>query len=66
MKKRSPLYSALNAWLGQACLWAHKPHLTTCVWMVSALLCIGADNLTRWLPYLPCRDRVSLDRTSSL
>ncbi|MEM9093154.1 MAG: transposase [Cyanobacteria bacterium P01_F01_bin.53] len=47
----------MNAWLGQACPWAHKSHLTTCILMVVALIHSGEVNLTRWLPYLPSRGR---------
>jgi hypothetical protein len=36
-------------------LGAHRAHLTTCLWMVAALIQRGEVNLTRWLPYLPCR-----------
>ncbi|MBE9040513.1 hypothetical protein IQ235_06895 [Oscillatoriales cyanobacterium LEGE 11467] len=55
MKKNSCLYNALNIWLGQGCIWVHQGHLTTCLWMVSALVHTAEVNLTRWLPYLPCR-----------
>ncbi|NEP20283.1 MAG: transposase, partial [Leptolyngbya sp. SIO4C1] len=57
MKKNSRLYNALSAWLGQACPWAHKAHLTTCLLMVVALIQSGEVNLTRWVPYLPSRGR---------
>lgn len=55
MKKNSPLYDALNIWLGQSLPWAHRAHLTACLWMVAALIQRGEVSLTRWLPYLPCR-----------
>lgn len=55
MKKTPPLYNALNTWLGQSVPWAHQAHLTTCLWMVMALLQRGEVSLTRWLPYIPCR-----------
>lgn len=41
--------------MGQSVSWAHLGHLTTCLWMVVALLHTGEVNLRRWLPYLPCR-----------
>jgi hypothetical protein len=54
-EKNSPLYNALNAWLGQSVPWAHRAHLMTCLWMVVALLQRGEVSLTQWLPYVPCR-----------
>ena len=54
-EKNSRLYDALNAWLGQACPWGHKAHLTTCLLMVVALIHSGEVNLTCWLPYLSNR-----------
>ncbi|WP_410784311.1 SusD/RagB family nutrient-binding outer membrane lipoprotein, partial [Leifsonia sp. SIMBA_070] len=27
MKKNSPLYNALNQWMGQACPWSHLTHV---------------------------------------
>jgi len=51
----SPLYNALNTWLGQSLPWAHRTHLTTCLSIVAALIQRGEVSLTRWLPYLPCR-----------
>lgn len=53
--RNSPLYNALNVWLGQSVPWAHRAHLTTCLWMVVALIQRGEVSLTRWLPYVPCR-----------
>lgn len=50
MNKSSPLYNALYSWLSQSVPWAHKAHLTTCLWMVVALLQRGEVSLTRWLP----------------
>jgi len=41
--------------MGQACHWSHRGHLTTCLWMLIALISTGEANLTRWVPYLPCR-----------
>ena len=57
MLKNSRLYNALNAWLGQALPWTHQTHLKTCLWMVIALIHTGEVNLTRWIPYIPCRGR---------
>jgi hypothetical protein len=54
-EKNSLLYSALKTWMGQSSEWGHLTHLTTCLWMVVALIHTGEVNLTRWLPYLPCR-----------
>jgi hypothetical protein len=42
-------------WLGQDYGWAHLAHLTTCLWMVAALIQTGEVNLTRWTAYIPCR-----------
>lgn len=55
MKQSSPLYNALKVWMGQPCDWAHLGHLTTCLWMIAALIQTGSVNLTRWLAYIPCR-----------
>ena len=55
MQQNSPLYNALHSWLGQAVPWAHRSHLTTCLWMVVALLQRGEVSLSRWIPYIPCR-----------
>ncbi len=55
VKKRSRLYDALKIWIGQSVSWAHLGHLSTCIWMIVALIYTGEVNLTRWLPYLPCR-----------
>ncbi len=41
--------------MGQPSAWAHLSHLKTCVWMIVALMEAGSVNLTRWLPYIPCR-----------
>lgn len=41
--------------MGQSGEWVHLTHLTTCLWMVVALIHTGEVNLTRWLPHLPCR-----------
>ena len=54
MPKHSHLYNALNTWLGQV-PWTHLTHLKTCLAMVSALIHTGEVNLTRWIPYIPCR-----------
>lgn len=55
MKKNSRLYHALKTWMGQSESWAHLGHLTTCLWMIVAMIHTGEVNLTRWLPYIPCR-----------
>jgi hypothetical protein len=55
VQRTPPLYNALNDWLGQLVPWAHRGHLTACLWMVMALLQRGEVSLTRWLPYIPCR-----------
>ena len=44
----SSLYDALKRWLSQPDDWAHLGHLTTCVWMVVALIQTGEVNLTRY------------------
>ena len=54
-EKNSRLYNALKTWMGQSGEWVHLTHLTTCLWMVVALIHTGEVNLTRWLPHLPCR-----------
>ena len=41
--------------MGQSDEWAHLTHLTLGLWRVVALIQTGEVNLTRWLPYLPCR-----------
>ncbi|NEP48233.1 MAG: hypothetical protein F6K65_05100 [Moorea sp. SIO3C2] len=41
MKKNSRLYNALKTWISQPCEWAHLSHLTTCLWMVAALIQTG-------------------------
>ncbi|WP_293109243.1 hypothetical protein [Moorena sp. SIO3I6] len=50
----------MNTCLGQVCPWSHQGHLTTCLWMVAALIQTGVVNLTRWIPYLPCRGQYAL------
>ena len=55
MNQNSPLYDGLKTWLSQACPWSHQGHLTTCLWMLIALIQTGETNLTRWLPYVPNR-----------
>ncbi|QZZ22834.1 hypothetical protein J5X98_11075 [Leptothermofonsia sichuanensis E412] len=55
MQKNSRLYHALKTWMGQSESWTHLGHLTTRLWMVVALIHTGEVNLTRWLPYIPCR-----------
>jgi hypothetical protein len=51
MNESSPLYNALKSWMGQPCNWAHLGNLTTCLWMVVALIQTGEVNLTRWIAY---------------
>lgn len=41
--------------MGQSSEWVHLGHLTTCLWMIVALIHTGDVNLTRWLPHIPCR-----------
>jgi len=41
--------------MGQGVPWAHQAHLTTCLWMLVALMHHGEVNLTRWLSSIPCR-----------
>jgi hypothetical protein len=55
MNKSSPLCNALKSWMGQPCDWAHLGNLTTCLWMVVALIQTGEVNLTRWIACIPCR-----------
>ena len=55
LKKNSPLYHALFNWLGQPEDWAHLSHLSTCIWLVIALIHTGSVNLTKWVTHVPCR-----------
>ena len=55
MKKKNPLYNALESWLGQAQEWQHLSHLKTCIWMITALSYTGSVNLTKWTVYIPSR-----------
>ncbi|NMG58033.1 hypothetical protein E1H12_05700 [Geitlerinema sp. P-1104] len=59
MKKNSPLYNALNQGLGQVSPWSHLTHLTTCLWMLVALIQTGSVNLTQWLPHDTLRPHLS-------
>ncbi|NEQ87915.1 MAG: hypothetical protein F6K26_50475 [Moorea sp. SIO2I5] len=54
-EKNSRLYNALKSWIDQPSDWAHLSHLTTCLWMVVAVIKTGEVNLTRWIPEIPCR-----------
>ncbi|MEO0760145.1 MAG: transposase, partial [Cyanobacteria bacterium J06648_16] len=45
----------MKAWLGQGENWAHLAHLTTCLWLVAALIQTGEVNLTKWAKHVPCR-----------
>ena len=55
LKKDSQLYNALLNWIGQPGDWSHLSHLTTCVWLVIALIHTGSVSLTKWVCYVPCR-----------
>lgn len=66
MKKNSRLYNAMKNWLHQPCQWAHLGHLTTCLWMVVALIQTGQVNLTRWIPYIPCRGQYAQSKQRRL
>ena len=44
VKKTPSLYDVLELWLSQPDDWAHLGHLTTCVWMVVALIQTGERN----------------------
>jgi hypothetical protein len=44
----------LSDWLGQEGDWAHLSHLTTCIWLVIAVIHTGSVNLTKWVAYVPC------------
>lgn len=39
----------------QAEEWKHLGHLTTCIWIIVALIQTGSVNLTKWTIYIPCR-----------
>ncbi|WP_293085251.1 transposase [Moorena sp. SIO4A1] len=45
----------MKSWIDQPSDWAHLSHLTTCLWMVVAVIKTGEVNLTRWIPEIPCR-----------
>ena len=53
-------------WMAQPSDWAHLTHLTTCLWMVVALIHTGSVNLTRWLHYIPCRGRYAQSKQRRL
>jgi hypothetical protein len=44
----------LSANSGQAEDWGHLSHLTTCIWLVIALIHTGSVSLTKWVTQ-PCR-----------
>ena len=44
----------MSDWLGQPNDWAHLGHLTTCIWLVIAVIHTGSVNLTKWVAYVPC------------
>ncbi|MGD1949696.1 MAG: transposase [Leptolyngbyaceae cyanobacterium] len=52
----------MKDWLGQGQNWAHLSHLTTCLWLVSALIQTGEVNLTKWAKYIPCRGQYAQSR----
>ena len=52
----------MKAWLGQGENWAHLAHLTTCLWLVVALIQTGEVNLTKWAKYIPCRGQYAQSR----
>jgi hypothetical protein len=54
-QKTLPLYNALYSWIGQLEDWAHLSHLTTCIWLVIAVIHTGSVNLTKWVSYIPNR-----------
>ncbi len=54
-KNNNHLYNALYKWISQAGDWAHLSHLTTCIWLVIAVMHTGSVNLTKWVTYVPCR-----------
>ncbi|NEO17618.1 MULTISPECIES: hypothetical protein [unclassified Moorena] len=55
----------MKSWMGQPCEWAHLTHLTTCLWMVSALIQTGEVNLTRWIPVRPMVRPICTNHTAS-
>lgn len=57
MQKSSQLHNALLTWIGQPADWAHLSHLTTCIWLVIAVIHTGSVNLTKWVAYVPCRGK---------
>ncbi|NET39428.1 MAG: transposase, partial [Cyanothece sp. SIO1E1] len=65
-EKNSRLYHALKTWLGQLSEWVHLGHLTSCLWMVAALIQTGEVNLTRWIPYIPCRGKYAQSKQRRL
>jgi hypothetical protein len=54
-KNQNHLYNALNQWISQPSDWSHLSHLTTCLWLVIAVIQTGSVNLTKWVTYVPCR-----------
>jgi hypothetical protein len=54
-QKTLPLYNALSSWISQPEDWAHLSHLTTCIWLVIAVIHTGSVNLTKWVTYIPGR-----------
>ncbi|NJO21338.1 MAG: transposase [Spirulinaceae cyanobacterium RM2_2_10] len=62
MKKTPTSNDALKAWLGQGTSWMHLGHLTTCLWLVAALIQTGEVSLTKWVKYVPCRGQYAQSR----
>ncbi len=62
LQENSPLYNALNLWIGQASDWGHLTHIKTCLWMIVALIHTGNVNLTKWSIYIPCRGKYAQSR----
>ena len=48
--------------MSQADDWSHLSHLTTCIWIVVALIHTGSVNLTKWSMYIPCRGQFAQSR----
>ncbi|MCM1981250.1 hypothetical protein [Lyngbya confervoides] len=48
--------------MGQGENWTHLTHLTTCLWMVAALIQTGEVSLTKWAKYMPSRGQYAQSR----
>ena len=66
MHSDSRLHHALSSWMEQAADWSHRTHLSTCTWMVVALLQSNSVNLTDWLRHLPGRAQQAQSRQRRL